>query len=85
MAERRDSMVKVQGDDGEVVHVRPRVLIEWDVGGSWTDAVNENVDWERLLEGELIALRHTVNRKEHALRELRQLRGDLELGPNAHE
>ena len=47
-------MVKVQGDDGEVVHVRPRVLIEWGVGGSWTNAVNENVDWERLLEGELI-------------------------------
>ena len=51
--------------------------------GGWTDSVRGDLDWDDLLTVELVALRHTMDRKERALNALRELRNDLEIGVEA--
>jgi len=69
-------MVRLQYD-GESMDVSPSVRISWGKHGTWTDTVNKELDWEELLDAECVALRHTLNRKEAALRQVREIRNDL--------
>ncbi len=80
LPDRHDSLVKIMDEDGEVLYVRPFIHIGWGTEGNWTGAVRGDLDWDDLLSVELIALRHTVERKEHVLHALRELRRDLETG-----
>ena len=80
LPDRHDSLVKIMDEDGEVLYVRPFVHIGWGTEGNWTGAVRGDLDWDDLLSVELIALRHTVECKEHVLHALRELRRDLETG-----
>ena len=85
LPDRHDSLVKIMDEDGEVLYVRPFIHIGWGTEGNWTGAVRGDLDWDDLLSVELIALRHTVERKEQVLHALRELRGDLETGVTASE
>ena len=69
-------MVRLQYD-GESMDVSPSVRISWGKHGIWTDTVNKKLDWETLLDAECIALRHTLNRKEAALEQVREIRNEL--------
>ena len=82
---RQDSLVKIHDEDGEVLYVRPFVHIGWGTDGNWTDAVRGDLDWDDLLTVELVALRHTMDRKERVLNALREIRKDLEAGVEAPE
>ena len=83
LPDRHDSLVKVMDEDGEVLYVRPFVHIGWGTNGNWTDAVRGDLDWDALLTVELVALQHTMDRKESVLNALRGLRSDLEVGVGA--
>ena len=85
LPDRHDSLVKIMDEDGEVLYVRPFVHIGWGTEGNWTGAVRGDLDWDDLLSVEIVALRHTVERKEHVLDALRELRRDLETGVKAPE
>ncbi len=85
LPDRHDSLVKINDSDGEVVYVRPFVHIGWGTEGGWTDIVRGDLDWDDLLSVELVALRHTVERKASVLNALRELRKDLEAGVDAPE
>ena len=85
LPDRHDSLVKIMDEDGEVLYVRPFVHIGWGTEGNWTGAVRGDLDWDALLSVELVALRHTVERKARVLNALRELRKDLETGVEAPE
>jgi hypothetical protein len=76
VARTEHGMVRLQYD-GESMDVSPSVRISWGKHGIWTDTVNKELDWEALLDAECIALRHTLNRKEAALRQVKEIRDDL--------
>ena len=80
LPDRHDSLVKIIDEDGEVLYVRPFVHIGWGTAGNWTGKIRGDLDWDDLLSVELIALRHTVERKERELHALRELRRDLKTG-----
>ena len=85
LPERHDSLVKVMDEDGEVLYVRPQVLVEWGTEGYWTVPVRGQLEWGDLLVVELVALRYAVEQRESVLGELRELRKDLETGVDASE
>ncbi len=85
LPERHDSLVKVMDEDGEVLYVRPQVLVEWGTEGHWTRSVRGQLEWDDLLVAELVALRYAVEQRESVLGELRELRKDLETGVDAFE
>ena len=85
LPERHDSLVKIMDEDGEVLYVRPQVLVEWGTEGNWTQIVRGQLEWGDLLVAELVALRYAVEQRESVLGELRELRKDLETGVDAFE
>ena len=85
LPERHDSLVKVMDEDGEVLYVRPQVLVEWGTEGHWTALVRGQLEWGDLLVAELVALRYAVEQRESVLGELRELRKGLETGVDAFE
>ena len=85
LPDRHDSLVKIMDEDGEVLYVRPFVHIGWGTDGNWTDSVRGDLDWDDLLTVELVALQHTMERKERVLNALREIRKDLETGVEAPE
>ena len=71
------TVVRIEDGNGDKVDVRPRVKILWGKNGAWTKTVNDNLEWKRLLEAELTALRYEVRQREQAIQDIEEMHKKL--------
>ena len=71
------TVVRIADENGDKIEVRPRVKILWGKNGAWTKTVNDNLEWKRLLEAELTALRFEVNKREQAIQDIEEMHKKL--------